>query len=209
MTDNPRRYTLADRWLMRLQGGVTARPPHYPAAEVPETPLDEADRRHAAGLMRINHAGEIAAQALYHGQAAVARDSALRAHLLQAAREEYAHLRWCATRLDELHDRPSLLSPFWYASSFAIGALAGLAGDRNSLGFVEETERQVVEHLDDHLRTLPESDARSRAILSAMQADEARHGAEAHSAGARALPLPVRELMRRVAQVMKVGAYRI
>jgi ubiquinone biosynthesis monooxygenase Coq7 len=166
-------------------------------------------RRHVAGLMRVNHAGEIAAQALYRGQALLARDPAVREQLLQAAAEERAHLQWCAARLHELDDAPSLLAPFWYAGSFAIGTAAALAGDRTSLGFVEETERQVCDHLDEHLGRLPEQDTRSRAILKTMRDDEARHGSAAQAAGARRLPEPVRRLMGAVARVMKFGAYRL
>lgn len=213
MSDESRRYSAADRLLMRLQQlsapAAAAPVAVYPAEQVAESGLDSRSRRHAAGLMRVNHAGEVSAQALYHGQALVARDDKVRRQLLDAAGEERAHLQWCATRLTELGERPSLLSPLWYAGSFAIGALAGLAGDGTSLGFVEETERQVVEHLEEHLQALPATDARSRAIVSAMQQDEAKHGDQAHAAGARPLPLPVRELMRRVAGVMKFGAYRV
>jgi ubiquinone biosynthesis monooxygenase Coq7 len=158
--------------------------------------------------MRVNHAGEVAAQALYQGQALVARDPRVRDHLLSAAREEQDHLAWCEERLAELGEQPSRLQNLWYAGSFAIGATAGLAGDRLSLGFVEETEKQVSEHLDEHLRKLPRGDARSHAILKAMRNDEARHGREAREAGARSLPAAVRNLMRRAAQVMKFGAYR-
>ena len=181
----------------------------YPAEEDPEPPLDEAGRRHAAGLMRINHAGEVCAQALYLGQAAVSRDPELQRHLVAAAGEEADHLAWCARRLDELGDRPSLLNPLWYAGSFAIGAAAGLVGDRVSLGFIVETERQVESHLGDHLERLPPGDERSRAVVRKMQADEARHGAEARSAGAVELPPPVPSLMAAAAAVMKVLAYRL
>jgi ubiquinone biosynthesis monooxygenase Coq7 len=199
---------------MRLQRGLQAlaRPPSrepYPAGSIPDSELDDAERRRAAGLMRVNHAGEVSAQALYYGQALVARDPRVREHLLHAAAEESAHLQWCESRLRELGERPSLLSPLWYAGSFAIGAAAGVAGDRWNLGFVEETERQVVEHLETHLEELPAQDARSRAIVEAMKEDEARHGDQAAAAGARALPGPVKALMRRVAKVMKFGAYRI
>jgi ubiquinone biosynthesis monooxygenase Coq7 len=157
--------------------------------------------------MRVNHAGEIAAQALYHGQALVAHTEATRGMLLQAAQEETDHLAWCEKRLTELESRPSRLNPLWYAGSFAIGALAGLLGDRVSLGFVVETERQVEGHLDSHLGALPTGDARSRAIVKAMQADEVEHGAHARAAGGMDLPAPVRELMRRTARVMTGTAY--
>ncbi|WP_341920431.1 2-polyprenyl-3-methyl-6-methoxy-1,4-benzoquinone monooxygenase [Hydrocarboniphaga effusa] len=211
-----RQYSPADRLLIGFQqrfsgfarpGSVAARP--SPADEAPDAELDANERRHAAGLMRINHAGEIAAQALYHGQALVSRDPTIRAHLLDAADEERAHLQWCEQRLAELGDRPSLLQPLWYAGSFAIGAAAGVAGDRWSLGFVEETEKQVSEHLDDHLRELPAQDERSRAVLQTMRADEQRHGQEAAQLGAQPLPAPVRGVMRRVAAFMKAAAYRV
>lgn len=180
-----------------------------PAEGAESLPLDPAQRRHVAGLMRINHAGEVCAQALYLGQARVARDELTREHLLQAAQEEADHLAWCAQRLAELDDRPSLLNPLWYAGSFAIGVAAGLAGDGYNLGFVVETERQVEAHLEDHLRQLPESDERSRRILQRMAAEEAEHAEQAQATGARALPQPVPALMRLVSQLMKLGAYRI
>lgn len=180
-----------------------------PARDEAEVVLDDAERRHAAGLMRINHVGEVCAQALYVGQAAVARDEATRAHLLEAAQEETDHLAWCAQRLDELDSRPSLLNPLWYAGSYAIGALAGLRGDGWNLGFVVETERQVEAHLDEHLQTLPAADARSRAILEVMKADEARHADDAQAQGARVLPPPVPTLMAMASNLMKTIAYRI
>jgi len=186
---------------------VAARP--NPAATCPESVTQPEARRHAAGLMRVNHAGEIAAQALYHGQALTARNPKVRAALLEAARDETDHLAWCEQRVRELGSRTSLLAPVWYAGSFAIGALAGLAGDRNSLGFVAETEKQVIEHLESHLHELPPDDERSRRIVAQMQADEARHGAEARDAGGRDLPGPVRNLMRRTARVMTRAAYRV
>ena len=180
-----------------------------PAEGVPEQALDDAARRHAAGLMRVNHAGEVCAQALYLGQAAVARDAATRAALLRAAGEEGDHLAWCGARLAELDSRPSLLNPLWYAGSYAIGAAAGLAGDGYNLGFVVETERQVEAHLGEHLERLPAPDQRSRAIVRQMQADEAAHGRNAQAAGARELPAPVPALMRAASVVMKVLAYRL
>ncbi|HLT44314.1 MAG TPA: 2-polyprenyl-3-methyl-6-methoxy-1,4-benzoquinone monooxygenase [Luteimonas sp.] len=180
-----------------------------PAGDTPEVALDEAERRHAAGLMRINHVGEVCAQALYVGQAAVARDPATRDHLLEAAQEETDHLAWCADRLRELDSRPSLLNPLWYAGSYAIGALAGLRGDGWNLGFVVETERQVEAHLDEHLQTLPEADLRSRAILSTMKADEARHADNAEAAGARILPQPIPSVMAAASKLMKTVAYRL
>jgi ubiquinone biosynthesis monooxygenase Coq7 len=156
--------------------------------------------------MRVNHAGEIAAQGLYHGQALTARNPATRALLEQAARDESDHLAWCEQRLKELNDRPSLLDPLWYAGSFAIGALAGLAGDRHSLGFVAETERQVERHLDGHLGELPADDARSRAIIEQMRADERAHGEMAQAAGGVTLPRPVQSLMRTTARIMTTTA---
>ncbi len=178
-----------------------------PGAQAQQQELSAGERRRVAGLMRVNHAGEIAAQALYHGQALVARTEATRGMLLKAAQEETDHLAWCEKRLAELDARPSVFNPLWYAGSFAIGALAGLAGDRVSLGFVVETERQVEGHLDSHLGALPAGDLRSRAIVSAMQADEVAHGAHAKAAGGMDLPAPVRELMRRTARVMTTTAY--
>jgi len=172
-------------------------------------PLSEAERRDAAGLMRVNHTGEIAAQALYEGQALVARSQVTRNLLNKAAREETDHLAWCETRLRELDSRPSLLNPLWYAGSFAIGALAAVFGDRASLGFVTETERQVERHLDDHLARLPGRDLRSRAIVAAMRSDEIAHGAAAQAAGAAELPATARKLMRRTAAIMTRTAYWI
>ena len=180
-----------------------------PGETIPDVVLDEAERRHAAGLMRINHVGEVCAQALYIGQAAVARDPTTRAHLLEAAQEETDHLAWCADRLRELDSRPSLLNPLWYAGSYTIGALAGLRGDGWNLGFVVETERQVEAHLDEHLKTLPAADARSRAILEVMKEDEARHADHAEAAGAKVLPQPIPRLMAAASNLMKAVAYRL
>ena len=214
MTPPLPRLSLLDRLIEEFDRGlrtvaaanVAARP--NPAGSSPESVTDPGARRHAAGLMRVNHAGEIAAQALYHGQALTARNPEVRRALLEAARDETDHLAWCEQRVRELGERTSLLAPVWYAGSFAIGALAGLAGDRTSLGFVAETERQVIEHLESHLHELPPDDERSRRIVAQMQADEDRHGSEARAAGGRELPRPVRELMRRTARVMTVTAYR-
>ncbi|MGB5104272.1 MAG: 2-polyprenyl-3-methyl-6-methoxy-1,4-benzoquinone monooxygenase, partial [Steroidobacteraceae bacterium] len=179
-----RHLSLVDRLIQELDRGIrtvaaanTASRPN-PAGSSPESVAEDEARRHAAALMRVNHAGEIAAQALYHGQALTARNPKTREALLQAARDETDHLAWCEQRVRELGDRTSLLAPVWYAGSFAIGALAGLAGDRNSLGFVAETERQVIEHLESHLHALPEGDERSRRIVEQMRDDEARHGSE-------------------------------
>ena len=169
----------------------------------------DAERRASAALMRVNHAGEIAAQALYHGQALVARSAKTRELLLKAAREETDHLAWCEARLRELDSRPSLLNPLWYAGSFAIGAAAALLGDRASLGFVVETERQVEGHLEEHLARLPPDDDRSRAILETMRTDEIAHGLSAKAAGGAELPSPVRVLMRSTARLMTGTAYWI
>jgi 3-demethoxyubiquinol 3-hydroxylase len=187
-------------------------PTPAPAVAAPATDtaaLSEIEKRTSAALMRVNHAGEVAAQALYHGQALVARSAATRDLLLKAAREETDHLAWCETRLKELDSRPSLLNPFWYAGSFTIGAVAALMGDRTSLGFVVETERQVEGHLDEHLARLPADDARSRAILQTMRTDEVAHGMSAKAAGGAELPLPVRALMRNTARLMTATAYWI
>lgn len=215
MDTRTRRLTPLDHALAGFQraldtlsgAAVAARP--YPAQDQPEPELDARARRHAAGLMRINHAGEVCAQALYDGQAALARDPATRAHLEAAAAEETDHLAWCGQRLRELDDRPSALNPAWYTGSFAIGALAALAGDRWSLGFVVETERQVEAHLGEHIERLPPADDRSRAILSMMQADEARHANNALARGGTTLPPPIPTLMRGASAVMKAIAYRL
>jgi ubiquinone biosynthesis monooxygenase Coq7 len=159
--------------------------------------------------MRVNHTGEVCAQALYAAQAMVARDPSIGSRFASAAREEEEHLAWTQARLRELDDRPSLLNPLWYAGSFAIGTLAGLAGDAVNLGFVVETERQVEEHLTGHLEELPAGDGKSRAIVDQMRDDEARHGAMAYAAGGLPLPFPVRQAMRVTAGVMKAVAYRI
>ena len=180
-----------------------------PGDSTPDVVLDDAERRHAAGLMRINHVGEVCAQGLYFGQAAVARDPATRQHLLEAAQEETDHLAWCAARLRELDSRPSLFNPLWYAGSYTIGVLAGLRGDGWNLGFVVETERQVEAHLDEHLETLPDDDQRSRQIIEVMKADEARHADHAQLAGARVLPAPIPQAMAAASNLMKLVAYRL
>ena len=198
----------AQRALETVLGNPSAIRPN-PAADLPDVMLEESERHHAAGLMRVNHVGEVCAQALYCGQAAVARDPATRAHLLEAAQEETDHLAWCADRLRELDDRPSFLNALWYGGSFAIGALAGLRGDGWNLGFVVETERQVEAHIDENLASLPAADARSRAILEVMKVDEARHADNAEAAGARILPPPVPTIMSVASRVMKAIAYRV
>jgi ubiquinone biosynthesis monooxygenase Coq7 len=196
----------ADRALRTLAATPTAaRQSPADAGDVSNLAADE--RRHVAGLMRVNHAGEVAAQALYQGQAFTARNPRVRETMQQAADEEGDHLAWCDQRLRELDSRPSLLNPFWYAGSFAIGALAGTIGDRVSLGFVVETERQVEGHLDEHLRRLPLADARSRRVLEQMKRDEIRHGDTAQAAGAAELPAPIKLLMKITSRVMTRTAY--
>ena len=179
----------------------------YPPDMPTETELGETDKRQVAGLMRVNHAGEVAAQALYHGQALFARSDQTRDLLFRAAEEEGHHLAWCEMRLRELGSHTSRLNPLWYAGSFAIGAVAAALDDRISLGFVTETERQVEGHLNEHLQRLPAGDARSRCIVETMKADEARHAHTAQAAGAAELPLPVRLLMKVTAKVMTRTAY--
>ena len=192
------------------RAGRNAVPPAgYPAQGVEEEPLDPSARRLSGSLMRVNHAGEVAAQALYLGQSVFARAPAVRRALAAAAGEERDHLDWCRRRLGELGAMPSRLDPLWWAGSFAIGAAAGAAGDAASLGFVAETERQVVEHLARHLERLPAGDRRSRAVCRRMMEDERRHGARAARAGGRPLPAPVRLMMRAAAQVMISAAYRV
>ena len=197
-----------DRALRTFASVATSSRP-VPGDALPEPALTPEERRHAAGLMRINHTGEVCAQALYAAQALVARDPAVRAQFAQSAREEEEHLAWTGARLAELADRPSLLNPLWYAGSFAIGLAAGVTGDRTNLSFVVETERQVEEHLSDHVDKLPPGDAKSRAIVEQMRDDEARHGSIAEAAGGARLPYPARIAMRAAADVMRAVAYRI
>ncbi len=187
-----------------------ARPTPTAPAATDAAPLTEAEQRLSGALMRVNHVGEICAQALYTSQAMTTRDPELRRHLDAAAREETDHLAWTRQRLDELGDRPSLLNPLWYAGAFGIGLVAGrIGGDRLSLGFVVETERQVEAHLDSHMDRLPAGDAASRAIVAQMKEDEARHAEDALTAGGAPLPAPVRGLMRLAAKVMTSTAHRI
>jgi len=200
--------TEAQRALDTVFGNPPAQRP-YPGQQAADVVMQAPARNHAAGLMRINHVGEVCAQGLYFGQAAVARDPATRQHLLEAAQEETDHLAWCAQRLRELDSRPSLFNPLWYAGSYSIGLLAGLRGDGWNLGFVVETERQVEAHLDEHLVELPAEDLRSRAILAVMKEDEARHADHAEQAGARTLPFPIPSVMALASKVMKGVAYRL
>ena len=194
---------------LRAIAGVAHAARHSPAEQKAEAALDEREREHAAALMRVNHVGEICAQALYQGQALTARNRQARAALEQAAREEQDHLAWSAERIRELGGRPSLLNPFWYAASLAIGAVAGALGDRWNLAFLAETEHQVEEHLSGHLAALPAKDERTRAVVEAMRRDEAKHRASALRMGAAELPGPAKAAMRLASKVMTTLAYRI
>jgi ubiquinone biosynthesis monooxygenase Coq7 len=200
--------TTFDRALRSIAGvAASARP--TPGRDLAEGELSREERLDAGGLMRVNHTGEVCAQALYSAQALVARDPAIRAQFARAAREEEDHLAWTQERLAALDAHPSRLNPLWYAGSFGIGIVAGLVGDRVNLGFVVETERQVEEHLTRHMDRLPADDLRSRAVVAQMRDDEARHGAMAQEAGALPLPAPARRAMRFAADVMRAVAYRV
>ena len=196
-----------DRVLKTLTHAPKAERPS-PGNEVAEASLSESDTRHAAGLMRVNHTGEICAQALYEGQALVAKDGRVKAALLDAAREEEDHLAWCDERLDELDSQPSVLNPMWYGLSYALGAATGLMGDKISLGFVAATEDQVCRHLESHLEALPADDTRSRVIVQQMHADEARHGSDARRAGGVEFPTPVKDAMSLISKLMTETSYR-
>jgi 3-demethoxyubiquinol 3-hydroxylase len=198
----------ADRALRAIAAPAHASRP-YPGTAAPPATLTDAQRRESAALMRVNHAGEVAAQALYHGQALAARTPATRELLLKAAHEEADHLGWCEQRLRELGAKASVLNPLWYFGSFAIGAVAATLGDGVSLGFVAETERQVEGHLDEHLRRLPAADSTSRAVVAAMRTDEIAHAGSARAAGAVELPGLIGELMRGTAKLMTRTAYWI
>ena len=212
-----RRYTALDRGIMALDSffshlpksgnKVGCRP--YPAKEHADIQMDENTKKHVSGLMRINHAGEIAAQALYKAQALTAADDELKKIMQESADEEVDHLDWCEARLNELGDHTSYLEPFWYGGSFGIGVIAGLFGDKWNLGFLAETEYQVVRHLDSHLKQIPENDKRSRAILEQMRKDELQHAVTAEKSGAENLPNPVKRLMGLTSKVMTKTAYKI
>lgn len=197
-----------DRTLRTLAGVHEAARPN-PSADVPEAMLTEGERAHAAGLMRVNHVGEVCAQALYQGQALTARDPQARGALEQAAHEEEDHLAWSAERIQELDGRASLLNPLWYAGSFAMGLAAGVLGDRWNLAFLAETERQVEEHLSGHLEKLPAEDHRTRALVAAMREDEARHRDTAIRLGAAEMPAPVKLVMQLASKVMTTVSYRL
>ncbi|MBP6775756.1 MAG: 2-polyprenyl-3-methyl-6-methoxy-1,4-benzoquinone monooxygenase [Piscinibacter sp.] len=201
----------ADNALRTVSGGVAAsRPCPRPLADdTAADVLDDPQKRLSGALMRVNHVGEVCAQALYHAQALATRDPALRAHFERAARDETDHLAWIQTRLRDLGDRPSLLNPLWYAGAFGIGWIAGKTSDALSLGFVVETERQVERHLEGHLERLPAADLASRAIVEQMKEDEALHASQAQEAGAMALPAPARWLMRAAAKVMTGTAHYV
>jgi ubiquinone biosynthesis monooxygenase Coq7 len=197
-----------DRALRTLCGpAVSLRP--VPGENLPNRELSAAEKRHAAALMRVNHSGEVCAQALYQGQALTARGDAARKTLERAAAEETEHLAWTAQRINELGGRVSVLNPFFYASSFAIGALSGFLGDKWNMGFLAETERQVEGHLDGHLEQLPAQDEKSRAIVAQMKEDEARHADTALAHGAAELPEPVKQAMRMSSRLMTVSTYRV
>jgi ubiquinone biosynthesis monooxygenase Coq7 len=194
---------------LRVIGGVATSSRPNPAAHAADGALEESQRRHSAGLMRVNHVGEVCAQALYDSQARFAKGPQMRAQFEQAGREEEDHLAWTAQRLAELGSQPSLLNPLWYAGAYAIGTVAAKLGDPVSLGFVVETERQVEAHLNSHLDLLPVDDAKSRAIVEQMRVDEIAHGAAAQALGAAELTVPVRAAMTAMSKVMTTTAYRI
>ena len=198
-----------DKALRTCVPGTTEANRESPAANADEIELSNLEKQHAAGLMRINHTGEVCAQALYQGQATTALLGEVRKSLEQAAEEEVDHLAWCEQRLTELDSRPSVLNFLWYALSFGVGAAAGLAGDKWSLGFVAETEHQVCEHLEDHLSKLPKQDNKSRAILKQMIADEKHHEETARQAGGLEPPIAIRQAMNAMSQLMKKTTYHI
>lgn len=198
-----------DTALRSVVGGAHTRRPTPGSDKQSTTLLDAKEREHAAGLMRVNHVGEVCAQALYQSQKLVARNPEIRQMLDHSGQEEMDHLAWCETRLQELGSHTSYLNPIWYAGSFAIGLAAGLAGDKWSLGFVAETEKQVEDHLESHLEKLPVEDDRSRAIVDQMRIDEIEHGQAAISAGGATLPEPIQKLMQVMSKVMTTTAYKI
>ncbi|MEY4120876.1 MAG: hypothetical protein RLZZ472_1267 [Pseudomonadota bacterium] len=198
-----------DRALRSIVGATPMRRSVPESSTMNESKLSAEEKKHAAGLMRVNHVGEVCAQALYQSQKLHAKSDDLKNKLEHAAIEEEDHLAWCERRLEELDSRPSLLNPVWYAGSFVLGSIAGLAGDKISLGFVAETEKQVEHHLDEHLKELPSNDHRSRAIVAQMRADEIAHGQMAIQEGGVELPSAVQEVMKTMAKVMTVTAYRI
>lgn len=213
-----RKFSVFDKVFIELEHGLRTcfvKPPAgqrpYPAQKLELEPsdIDDSESKHVSGLMRINNAGEVAAQGLYRGQAITARNTDIKKDMLQAAEEENEHLNWCQTRLEELGARRSLLDPFWYWGSFALGLSAGVVGDRWSLGFVEETEKQVTKHLQDHLNRLPEHDRRSQTILNQMKQDEMQHAVKAQKAGAAELPSAIKSAMGLSSKIMTSTAYHL
>uniref|UniRef100_UPI004048926E 2-polyprenyl-3-methyl-6-methoxy-1,4-benzoquinone monooxygenase n=1 Tax=Polynucleobacter sp. TaxID=2029855 RepID=UPI004048926E len=198
-----------DRALRSIVGATPMRRPVPDSSTSDECELTAKEKKHAAGLMRVNHVGEVCAQALYQSQKLHAKSDDLKDKLEHAAMEEEDHLAWCEKRLEELDSRPSLLNPVWYAGSFVLGSIAGLAGDKISLGFVAETEKQVEHHLNGHLKELPSNDHRSRTIVAQMRADEIAHGQMAIQEGGVELPSAIQKIMKTMAKVMTVTAYRI
>ena len=194
---------------LRVVGGVAKAARPNPGVSAPDCELNAQEQRHSAGLMRVNHVGEVCAQALYDAQGRRASTSAMRTQFAQSGREEEDHLAWTAERLAELGSQPSLLNPLWYAGAYALGTVASRLGDAVSLGFVVETERQVEAHLNSHLEQLPPHDAKSRAIVTQMRDDEIEHGAKAEAMGAAEMPLPVKMAMRAMSKVMTTTAYYI
>lgn len=194
---------------LRAMAGVASAASPSPACNIEESSLDASERRHSAGLMRVNHVGEVCAQALYVAQGQFSQNNDLRQKFVQAAREEEDHLAWTMQRLAELGARPSILNPLWYAGAYVLGAVAARMGDTRSLGFVVETERQVETHLESHLSTLPPQDKKSRAIVEKMRLDEIAHGAAAQSMGAAPMPVPIQKTMKAMAKVMTTTAYYI
>ena len=201
--------TGADRALRTLTAETQTNTRRYPADDTQAPDLSDKEKQHAAGLMRVNHAGEVCAQALYQGQAFTAKLPHVREEMEHAAEEEIDHLAWCEMRLKELDSRTSVLNPLWYGLSFSIGATAGLISDKLSLGFVAATEDQVCEHLDKHMEGLPEADSRSRAVVSQMREDEARHAQSARDAGGVEFPTLIKQTMTLVSKVMTESSYRI
>ncbi|MCH7815601.1 MAG: 2-polyprenyl-3-methyl-6-methoxy-1,4-benzoquinone monooxygenase [Proteobacteria bacterium] len=210
------KFSLIDRCLIQFDQALRSCVPGSshasrisPAEQIDESEFNEKDRKHSAGLMRINHTGEVCAQALYQGQAVTARLNDVRESMQRAADEEVDHLAWCEERLKQLDSQPSILNPLWYALSYGVGAVAGIAGDKWSLGFVAETEQQVCEHLQEHLGKLPTQDNKSKAILEQMLVDEKQHGIAALDAGAAELPSLVRQAMTAMSELMKQTTYRL
>ncbi len=209
-------YSMLDKLIIGFDSQISAlaganhspnRP--YPAESIPETRLNKDAQSKVEGYMRVNHAGEVSAQALYLGQALVAKDDSVKQAMQESAEEEVDHLHWCRRRLDELNSRTSYLDPVWYVGSFSIGAIAGLVGDKWSLGFIEETEKQVIDHLQSHLADLPEADKKTEAILHQMQKDEAEHRDKAANYGAAELPTPIKLLMGFTSKIMTKTSYWI